>query len=241
MRVLFAGPSLCGVALPDAAAIDSRGPARQGDLARAVLDGASVIGLVDGRYEDVAATWHKEILFALQSGVTVLGAASMGAMRAAECDAFGMIGIGEVYARYASGDLDDDAAVAQLHGPVELGHVPVTEALVNVEATLDDVGRRGLLDAAVTARLRASARALFFKVRTWPRIAAGAGLAGEEGAAIARLVEANRLDVKRRDALLLIDRLVRLPAERVTPPAGWRMAETQMWRHTFVALGGVPA
>ena len=47
--------------------------------------------------------WHKEILFALSEGIDVYGAASMGALRAAELDAFGMRGIGDVYSAYAEG------------------------------------------------------------------------------------------------------------------------------------------
>ncbi len=88
MKILFAGPSLAGThyvpAPPGCAdesggqAVEVRGPAAQGDIGRAVLQGASAIGLFDGRCEDTASVWHKEILFALSRGVTVLGAASMG-------------------------------------------------------------------------------------------------------------------------------------------------------------------
>ncbi|MEJ0097006.1 MAG: TfuA-like protein [Bauldia sp.] len=53
-------------------------------MSKAVLAGASVIGLVDGVFENVASVWHKEILYALSEGVQVFGAASMGALRAAD-------------------------------------------------------------------------------------------------------------------------------------------------------------
>ena len=114
---------------------------------RAVLDGATSIGLVDGRYEDQAAPWHKEILWAIQNGVTVLGGASLGALRAVECAPFGMIGVGEVFRRYASGELIDDSDIAQLHGPAELGSMPLTEAFVNIEATIRRAQSRGRLAA----------------------------------------------------------------------------------------------
>ena len=125
-----------------------RGPARQGDIARAALEGASAIGLVDGLYEDVAAPWHKEILFALAQGVTVLGGASIGALRAAECAAFGMIGVGDIFESYVSGARVDDSDVAQLHAPAELDYAPLTEALVNVEATLAALVAGGRLGSA---------------------------------------------------------------------------------------------
>jgi len=140
VKILFSGPSLHGFDWSNLRSgsdpIERRGPAGQGDIARAVIEGASVIGLIDGRYEDIAAVWHKEILYALGEGVQVFGAASMGALRAAECADFGMVGIGTVFERYRFGDLSDDAAVAQLHAPQEMGWTPLTEALVNVEATL---------------------------------------------------------------------------------------------------------
>ena len=111
MRVLFVGPSLYGET-PDLTGITIRPPAKQGDIARAALDGARAIGLVDGFFDAVAAPWHKEILFALGRGVTMLGSSSMGALRGGECAAFGMLPIGEIARAYYTGTLDDDAAVA---------------------------------------------------------------------------------------------------------------------------------
>jgi hypothetical protein len=98
--------------------------------------GRRVIGLVDGHYEQVASVWHKEILYALSMGVHVFGAASMGALRAAECEAYGMVPVGEIAGRYCRGELYDDDAVALLNGPAELAYAPLTEPLVEVEATL---------------------------------------------------------------------------------------------------------
>src|SRR3954452_8807487 len=104
MKVVFAGPSIHGLDL-DLEGIVLRGPAEMGDFERAVTDGATVIGLVDGHYQQVGAVWHKEILMALAAGVTVFGAASMGALRASECEAFGMIPVGDIARRYCTGEL----------------------------------------------------------------------------------------------------------------------------------------
>src|SRR5690606_23357386 len=103
MKILFAGPSLPDALRLCAGAVEARPPAAHGDVLAAVRAGATAIGIVDGNFEHVAPVWHKEILYALEAGVTVFGAASMGALRAAECDAFGMIGIGGIYEDYASG------------------------------------------------------------------------------------------------------------------------------------------
>ena len=232
MKALFAGPSLHGdiVAGRIAAApeIVCRGPAAQGDIAATVLDGATAIGLVDGRYEDVAAPWHKEILFALSEGVTVFGGGSLGALRAAECARFGMIGVGEIFARYMSGDLIDDSAVAQIHAPAELDYAPFSEALVNVEATLSRIAASGLIDPALAAALEASARSLFFKQLTYAAVVERAGAP----AATLALIAGHRVDQKRADALELVGRLHARPDARGERP-DWELARPSAWRRQF--------
>jgi hypothetical protein len=57
------------------------------------------------------SVWHKEIGFALMRGVVVIGAASMGALRAAEMHRYGMIPIGKIAQMYVDGE-EDDSLVA---------------------------------------------------------------------------------------------------------------------------------
>jgi hypothetical protein len=234
MKILFAGPTLhgeiAGGRLQGAPGLVCRGPARQGDIAEATLEGASAIGLVDGLYEDVAAPWHKEILFALAQGVAVFGGASLGALRAAECAAFGMIGIGEIFERYASGQLVDDSDVAQLHAPAELDYIPLTEALVNVEETFAFLIAAGQIDARMGAELGAIARALFFKALTFEAVIARAGLPDAEAALLLDLIARHRIDLKRRDAHLIVARLQALPDERNAPEVAWTLEEPKIWR-----------
>ena len=199
MRVIvFAGPSLSGdvgVAYPD---IDFRPPARQGDVYRAVADGADAIGIVDGYFEGVPSVWHKEILFALHRGVRVFGAASMGALRAAEMDAFGMVGIGAIYDAYRDGALEDDDEVAVLHGPAEAGWPSVTVPMVNVRATLGGAAEAGAVDAAEADAVIARAKAIHYKDRTWRHVLEGRPV-------LADWVAENGVDLKRRDAVALLD------------------------------------
>lgn len=211
MKIVFAGPSLHGHVrdgrIEGAPSLICRGPARQGDIARAVAQGASVIGLIDGRFEDVAAPWHKEILGALAQGVAVYGAASMGALRAAECAAYGMIGVGEIYAGYASGELVDDDAVAQLHAPAELDYQPLTEALVDIEATLAAACGAGAIGADEEQELVRIARRLHFKERTIEQVVAASSLPAGRREEIQALLSGSRVDMKARDAWALVARL----------------------------------
>lgn len=201
MRVLFVGPSLYGET-PDLTGITIRPPAKQGDIAQAVLDGAVAIGLLDGFFDAVAAPWHKEILFALGRGVTMLGASSMGALRAAECAAFGMLPIGEIAEAYSSGALDDDAAVAISHGPEELGYPPLTEPLVNVKPTLDQLRNLQLISEAEQLQIWARACRLYFKDRSIEAL-----FPAEERPEILAAYREHRINRKAEDALLLIAEL----------------------------------
>jgi hypothetical protein len=85
--ILFAGPSLAGVHVSSNKGIDVRPPVRQGDVYLATLERPSAIGIIDGYFEGVPSVWHKEILWAMSHGISVLGASSMGALRAAELGA----------------------------------------------------------------------------------------------------------------------------------------------------------
>lgn len=216
MKVVFAGPSLYGAIIDgriaDMDGLNLRGPAQQGDLTRALAEGARAIGLIDGLFGDVPAVWHKEILAALGAGVPVYGAASMGALRAAECAAFGMIGFGSVYAGYYSGRIVNDDAVAQLHAPAELGYAPLTEALVNVEATLDAWKERSVLTSSSILKLWHAAQTLHFSERTWESIIELADLRGDLAASVDALSSNLKVDVKQADALALVRALNTLEA-----------------------------
>ncbi|MBP1886820.1 TfuA-like protein [Sinorhizobium mexicanum] len=231
MKIVFVGPTVPDARELAGAAFAVDPPAMQGDILRAARAGATVIGLVDGNFEHVAPVWHKEILFALSQGVRVFGAASMGALRAAECAPFGMVGIGEIYRQYAAGELTDDSDVALLHAPAELGYAPLTVPLVNVRATLARLRQGGSVTAADAAQIEAAAGQIFYKRRTWAAIIAGAELrAACDRAALAARLQQEMVDQKRADALALFDAVRTQPAERRGERPGWAFKSTSMWK-----------
>lgn len=228
MKVIFVGPSL-----PDADAFADdtmimRPPARQGDVVRALEDGATAIGLVDGQFEFVAPVWHKELLFALSRGVPVFGAASMGALRAVECQAYGMVGVGRIFDDYASGRRVDDADVALLHGPAELGYPALSVPLVNVDATIEAAIDQGVIGGEVALQLSQAARRVFFKDRTWRRVAETSNM---DTGQVRALVATAWSDQKRQDAIELMRAIVEIPSS--APKAGWSFNATPLWRELF--------
>lgn len=233
MRLIFAGPTLHGADLQPTPAYQLRPPARQGDFYQAVEAGANVIGLVDGVYEHVPAIWHKEILYALSKGVYVFGAASMGALRAAECSAFGMIGIGNIFEGYASGRLIDDSDVAQSHAPAELGYLPLTEPLVNVQATIVRCLDLSLITDAEHFKLQQAAAAIFFKKRTYRHLVRSAIADSERRSAVLTNLRANAVNPKLDDAKQLIEAVTVTPNQRFAPAMVWSFEATEFWRAVF--------
>lgn len=236
MKVLFAGPSLFGQEFDETGML-VRPPARQGDLHQAVLDGAHAIGLIDGVFGFVPSVWHKEILFALSQGVRVLGGASLGALRAAECHSFGMEAVGEIANAYINGARSEDADVCLAHAPAELDFMPLSEPLVDVEASVASLLDLGVIDAKQAWRWLHAARDLYFADRTLDAMLERAALPVELGAAYRR----HRIGVKARDALAVIERLRSLPEGRVQPPQDWTFRVSDPWRAHLASTGSVRA
>jgi hypothetical protein len=197
--VAFAGPSRPSRLDP---AIDWRPPASTGDLVALVREPPDRVVLIDGYFAIGPAPWHKEILLLLEHGIPVIGAASMGALRAAELSPYGMIGIGAIFAAFQSGRLVADDEVAVLHAPSELNWRPLTEPLVNVRATILASVRDKVLRAVEARRLLDVAAGLNFRDRDWTRIlqVAEPHIGADAIAALAPWLVDHRVDLKARDA-----------------------------------------
>jgi len=204
--VLFAGPSLPPSMRGPDPALEWHPPVRQGDVYRAALTRPEIIGITDGYFEVRPTVWHKEILWAMAQGIHVYGSASIGALRAAELCSFGMIGVGRVFAAYRDGVLCDDDEVAVLHGPEELDYPAVTEAMVNIRATLDKAVAEGVLDCWFVARLTEVGKALFYKERSWEETLCQTAAGGMQPPIdeFARWLPTGKVDQKRIDALEMV-------------------------------------
>jgi TfuA protein len=199
--IVFLGPSLDLDAAGRILHAGYRPPAKRGDLLRAVEDGAAIIGLIDGVFHQESAVAHREILAAVKKGVKVVGASSMGALRAAEMDTLGMVGIGEIYRMYKSGELVSDDEVALVFDPVS-GY-SLSEPLINIRFTLRKAVDESVVTAAEHETLLAAARSVFYPQRTYARIVAEAGptLGRETGERFLAWAGEHACDQKRQDAI----------------------------------------
>jgi hypothetical protein len=166
--VVYLGPSL---PVRDAELIlpaEYLPPAKRGDIPLAVRNGARIICLIDGVFFQDCSVGHREILAALGKNTRVIGASSMGALRASELDTLGMEGIGDIYQMYKNGDVESDDEVALIFDP-ESG-TALSVPLVNIRYILDLAAMQGIIDRAQKDILFRSAQSLYFPERTWDRI-----------------------------------------------------------------------
>jgi len=190
-------------------------PASMGDVLSAMRKyRPHAIALIDGSFFQTMATYHKELVEALSQGIWVIGASSMGALRAAECAEYGMIGVGEVYEAYASGDLEDDDEVALSHVSEEFGYRPVTEAMVDIRASLAAAEDAGVIDHSEFVELCARQKARWFMERnllTSVEDARQLGVADDRVKELGTFLRTSRVSLKAQDARLAIARLRDLP------------------------------
>ena len=201
--VVFLGPSLPE---PEAAGIlDARylPPARRGDIPAAVREGAKIVCLIDGVFFQDCSVGHREILDAMKAGVRVIGASSMGALRASELHTLGMEGIGEIYRWYRDGEITSDDEVALIFDP-ESGYA-LSVPLVNIRYILGLAENQGIIDHNMHEILLKLARSLYFPDRTWEGIRTLANRELDPG----RVGEfmafaATAPDLKRNDAIMAL-------------------------------------
>ena len=220
-------------------------PVRHGDIVRAMDDHApDVLAVIDGFFEQTPAVWHKEILWALSAGIRVHGAASMGALRAAELEPFGMKGAGRIFEAYKTGSFapfedtpfEDDDEVAVSHGPAEIGY-PGSVALTDIRATLAAACESKVIDPALRDRLAALAKGIFYKDRRYDELLSRARSAGAGAAALDRLegwLPEGAVQQKRLDAEELLTMLRTVNAAPFEPR--FHFEHTTVWEAALQSL-----
>ncbi len=219
-------------------------PVKRGDVVEAVhRHDPHTIAIVDGYFEAVPSVWHKELLWALDRGIALCGAASMGALRAAELSQFGMVGIGRIFESYASGrfvpfdgPFEDDDEVAVVHGPAEIGYA-ASDAMVDMRATLAAAREAGIIDAQTMQDIAATAKAIFYKRRNWAAVLETADLSADTRAGLEDWIRANRVFQKRIDATALLRHLAERTDAPKAPP--FRFERTLLWEDAMAAREGV--
>jgi hypothetical protein len=215
--IAFAGPSLTPADRASLPGVDWRPPAEAGDLLRLATGDVPALCLIDGYFDHRPAVRHKELLLLLARGARIFGAASIGALRAAEMESCGMIGVGAIFAAYARGSLTGDDEVALIHAGPERDWRPMSVPLVDVRATLCAARRAGILGRSdARALLRAAAR-IHYVDRQWRELCDVLADAAD-GTAFETWLETGAVSQKRADALACLSEASHGGAQMREPP-----------------------
>ncbi len=230
---VFVGPSAGDVALPKA--WDRFAPATQGSVFLAVETNYDIICLVDGFFGNVPSVWHKEVLYAISKGCLVFGASSMGALRAAELCAYGMIGVGSIFRFYRSGVLADDDEVCVLHAVREMHFVPLSFPMISIRRTMRMLNKNHLIKKSEEEDICRILKQVHFADRSKGTIdGAFAEIAGtERGKTIRDHFFCHYEDLKVRDFRELVHR-VENHAHTKGQVIEWANLVTSKWLPQFV-------
>lgn len=219
-------------------------PVRMGDVYRLTTCGARLIVILDGVFHKTTPVWQREIVSAIDHGITVVGASSMGALRAIELEPMGMIGLGTVVEWYRAGRISGDDEVALQHADEEYGYRALSEPLVNVRWNLDRAAAAGVIGDAERVALTEAMQALDHSRRSYPALfesAAFTALPAPTQDGLRAFVLRHGENLKQQDAKAALTwcaaRLPELLEPRVPPVRQGR----SIARVSEVLLRGIPA
>ncbi|MGO6685582.1 TfuA-like protein [Rhizobium leguminosarum] len=243
--VVFLGPTLSEAEARSYLKAIYLPPVGCADVVRAVAEYApSAIVLIDGVFAQRPAVRHQEILWAIARGVRMYGAASIGALRAAELAPQGMLGHGLIYRWYRRHPLADDADVTVPMAPVELGSRALGDALIDIRLSLKKAERVGVIERRLRHRLESLARSLHFSERSFAKLFAAAEnnlSAVDQIAVLKAWLEAGSMNQKRRDAVNLLKYLADHKVNDLNEPLFFEFELTESFANDMAYCGMLDA
>ena len=176
-------------------------PIKRGDLNLAIKKHPDIIGIIDGVFHQNSAVGHKEILNAINSGIDVFGASSMGALRASELDTLGMTGIGYCYQQYASGAIDSDDEVAVMLDSESLDALSVP--LINMRYIFDNATSENIITKKEKDELLSIAKKTYYPKRNYSLVLNESDLDDDKKGLLINFIRESE-DIKKEDAKLLL-------------------------------------
>ena len=175
-------------------------PIKRGDLDELIStrEDIEIIGIIDGVFHQSPAVAHKEILKALKKNITVVGGASMGALRACELYPYGMIGIGHIFNEYKEGiiESDDDVAVALNPETYE----QLSDSWINLKYNFEEASRNNIISEEDKIDLLTAAKEIYYPKRTFDYVIKKSNLSEEKKSNLKTYIKKNKFDIKHDDA-----------------------------------------
>ncbi len=209
--IIFLGPSLSHEKARKIFDADYRPPARKGDFLRLAADFDVVemaIGFVDGVFlQDYPPTPIEVYHLARKDGVLLVGAASLGALRAVELEKFGMVGIGKIFQLYKTGKVNADDEVAVTFAS-EGDYQLQSEAMIDIRYNLYLAHKKGVINEKAKSMLVRLAKEIYFPHRKYTYILEEARnrypMLESEINSFGSYIRSNRKSLKEMDAIRLV-------------------------------------
>src|SRR5687767_7453415 len=207
--VIFLGPSLSHEKARKVFDADYRPPAKKGDFLRLAADpNVKMVGFVDGVFlQDYPPTPIEVYQLARKKGVLLVGAASLGALRAVELEKFGMVGIGKIFQLYKTGKVNADDEVAVTFAS-EGDYQLQSEAMIDIRYNLYLAHKKGVINEKAKSMLVRLAKEIYFPHRKYTYILEEARnrypILESEINSFGSYIRSNRKSLKEMDAIRLV-------------------------------------
>lgn len=166
--LVFCGPTLAGQKTLKESVKQNfifHSPVKCGEILEARREGFSKILIIDGFFELTASVWHKEILDFIKNEGLILGCSSMGALRAAELEEYGMIGFGQIFQDFKNKTIRDDDEVTVSHLNQAQDFISLTDAMINIRYTVRNAVDKDLLHLDDAEKILNISKSTFYKKR----------------------------------------------------------------------------
>src|ERR1044071_4365190 len=169
--IVFLGPTLSRDVAIKTLDADYRDPAKKGYFLRLsrATDEKKSIGFIDGVFlHDYPPSPIEVYHLATRKNIELIGASSLGALRAVELEKFGMKGIGKIFQLYKNGiiNADDEVAVTFVRDK----NILQSEALIDIRFNLFLAYKKGIITKQTKKRFVKIAKNIYFPFRNYEDI-----------------------------------------------------------------------
>ena len=128
--------------------------------------------------------------------------------------------------------IEDDDEVAVSHGPAESDYMVASEPMVNIRQTLKLAQENSVVSQDEFSELISQAKSTFYKKRNWEVL-----LSATKWATLLRWVKINRVNLKKEDAIVLLQKLV-LDRKKIDQPfkPNYQFEWTNVWDAAYRAI-----
>lgn len=166
--IVYLGPTLRreeAVKILDA---DYRDPAKKGDFLKLSQDSdeKKYVGFIDGVFlHDYPPPPIEVYHLATRKNIELIGASSLGALRAVELEKFGMKGIGKIFQLFKNGviNADDEVAVTFVRG----SNILQSEAMIDIRFNLFLAYKKGIITNETKKGFAKIAKSIYFPFRNY--------------------------------------------------------------------------